>query len=198
MTGLALDVLNTIRRHGGDVKLISPDRLKVMAPRDLLPNFVTQVRAVKPEMIAELAATSCPADPVAQVGTPARNGPLWRHRFTVRTFQWLVGRRDLETAKRLAWGDLQNEWHERYGRRWPARQCAGCGEPLGGLDLIELPDGNRVHLEPIDCLITFGNRWRAEADQALSAFGLQSPIGPNPRPQEAEQRSAPHVNDDPR
>ena len=47
----------------------------------------------------------------------------WQERFTVLTFAWGAGKRDWEAAKCLAWGDLQNEWHKRHGRRWPAWQC---------------------------------------------------------------------------
>jgi len=36
-------------------------------------------------------------------------------------------------------------------------------------------DGNRVHLDDIDCLIRYGQHWRGEATQALLAIGLQPP-----------------------
>jgi hypothetical protein len=64
-----------------------------------------------------------------------------------------------------------------HGRRWPAWQCAGCGKLIGGLETLNLPDGNRVHFEPIDCLIDFGRRWRSDAQAALIAFGLEVPTG---------------------
>ena len=60
-------------------------------------------------------------------------------------------------------------------RRWPAWQCAGCNAPLGGSQALNLPDGNRVHFDPIDCLIRFGNRWRGDAHKALVACGLEPP-----------------------
>ena len=78
-----------------------------------------------------------------------------------------------EEARRPAWGDVENEWHELHGRRWPAWQCAGCNAPVGGSQALNLPDGNRVHFEPIDCLIRFGKRWRGAACEALVAFGLE-------------------------
>jgi len=174
MTAVALDVLASIRRHGGDVKMIAPDCLKVRAPMDLLPDFVRQVRAVKPELIAALSAMASSSE-VADKAVPATDVRWWQRRFTAKTFQWLVGNRDWEGAKRLAWGDLQNEWHVKHGRRWPIWQCAGCGQLIGGLEAIDLPDGNRVHRDPIDCLIIFGKRWRAAASAALIEFGLQSP-----------------------
>jgi hypothetical protein len=99
----------------------------------------------------------------------------WGQRFTALTFAWGAGKRDWQAAKRLAWGDLQNEWHKTHGRRWPQWQCAGCEKPIGGLDAVSLPDGNRVHFEPIDCLIDFGRRWRGDAHRALVGLGLEPP-----------------------
>jgi hypothetical protein len=46
---------------------------------------------------------------------------------------------------------------------------------LGGSQALNLPDGNRVHFEPIDCLIRFGKRWRGDASEALVALGLEPP-----------------------
>ena len=96
-------------------------------------------------------------------------------RLTAKAVQWSVGGRDWEAAKRLAWGDLENEWHDQHGRRCPPWQCAGCDAAIGGSQALNLPDGNRVHFEPIDCLIRFGKRWRGAAWEALIAFGLEPP-----------------------
>ena len=105
----------------------------------------------------------------------ATEAAYWKGRFTARSFDWLRGERGWEAAKRLAWGDLENEWHYEHGKRWPTWQCAGCDAPIGGLEALSLPDGNRVHLNPIDCLIRFGRRWRAAADKALIVLGLEPP-----------------------
>jgi hypothetical protein len=52
--------------------------------------------------------------------SPSFSDPSWwRERFAAKAVQWLVGDRDWDAAKRLAWGDLENEWHELHGRRWP-------------------------------------------------------------------------------
>ena len=99
----------------------------------------------------------------------------WRERFAARAVQWFVGDRDWDAAKRLAWGDLENEWHQLHGRRWLSWQCAGCNGPLRRSQVLDLPDGNRVHFEPIDCLIRFGKRWRGDASEALLALGLEPP-----------------------
>jgi hypothetical protein len=70
---------------------------------------------------------------------------------------------------------LQNEWHFLHGKRSPSWQCAGCELPIGGAAVLDLPDGNRVHFEPIDCLIRFGRLWRRAADDALISSGLTPP-----------------------
>ena len=99
----------------------------------------------------------------------------WRVRFASRAMEWLLGDRDWKAAKLLAWSDLENEWHELHGQRWPWWQCAGCDAPIGGSQTLDLPDGNRVHLDPIHCLIRFGRRWRGEAQIALITLGLKPP-----------------------
>jgi hypothetical protein len=99
----------------------------------------------------------------------------WRERFTAKAVQWFVGGRDWDAAKRLAWGDLENDWHGQHGKRCPSWQCAGCDAPIGGSLVLNLPDGNRVHLDPIGCLIRFGKRWRGDASEALVALGLEPP-----------------------
>jgi hypothetical protein len=81
-------------------------------------------------------------------------------------------------AARLAWGEVENHWHMQYGERAPHWQCAGCREPIGGLAALELGDGNRVHLDEVhglDCLLSFGDRWRGEAITGLRALGLDPP-----------------------
>ena len=99
----------------------------------------------------------------------------WRERFKTKAVQWTIGNANGEAAKLLAWGDLENEWHYQHGRRWPTWQCAGCDALISGSQALNLPDGNRVHFEPIDCLIRFGKRWRGAACEALIAFGLEPP-----------------------
>jgi hypothetical protein len=99
----------------------------------------------------------------------------WQHMFVARTHDWCGGKRSWQTAKELAWGDIVNEFHFLHGKRWPAWQCAGCGHPIGGLESLDLPDGNRVHLQPIDCLLSFGQRWRGDAEAALLSLGLEPP-----------------------
>jgi hypothetical protein len=151
------------------------DKLLIRGPK-CAEAVVKLLAAHKAEVLAALAPgvfTSKCSDQDHAVGdTEARR---WRDRFATRIVGWYHGDRGWEEARWLAWGDLENEWHHQYGKRWPTWQCAGCEKPIGGLAAVELPDGNRVHFDPIDCLIRFGKRWRGDASKALVAFGLESP-----------------------
>jgi hypothetical protein len=112
----------------------------------------------KAEPVVRLLAAH-KAEVLAALVTDAVEANTWRDRFIALSFEWLIGGRDWETAQRLAWGDLENEWHRAYGRRWPSWKCAGCDALIGGFAALDLPDGNRVHFQNIDCLVTFGQRW---------------------------------------
>jgi len=51
MTALAVDALAAVRAAGGDVRLVSPYRLKLIAPTALPDNLIEQVRAAKPDLL---------------------------------------------------------------------------------------------------------------------------------------------------
>ena len=51
MTALAVDALTAVRAAGGEVKLVSPHRLKLIAQRALPDHLIEQVRAAKPELL---------------------------------------------------------------------------------------------------------------------------------------------------
>jgi hypothetical protein len=112
---------------------------------------------------------------LAALAPDARSG--WQERYEALIVLWSSRQRSSEEAHRLAWADLQNEWHVLHGRRWPAWQCAGCNRPLSGHPALDLPCGNRVHLEDLECLIAFGRRWRHDAHQALITLGMHPSEG---------------------
>ena len=51
MTALAVDALAAVRAAGGDVRLVGPHRLKLIAPRALPDDLIEQVRAAKPDLL---------------------------------------------------------------------------------------------------------------------------------------------------
>jgi hypothetical protein len=114
----------------------------------------------------------------ADILTALAEATSWRARHREALAHWSA-LRSLEEAAGLAWGELESRWHRLHGRRAPEWQCAGCGEPIGGLPALRLHDGNRVHLDSLDCLLSFGERWRGEATAGLRVLGLEPP--PEPR-----------------
>jgi hypothetical protein len=51
MTALAVDALAAVRAAGGDVRLVSPYRLKLIAPTALPDDLIERVRAAKPDLL---------------------------------------------------------------------------------------------------------------------------------------------------
>jgi hypothetical protein len=151
------------------------DKLLIRGPKRA-EAVVELLAAHKAEVLAALAVGASTSERGDQENaTDNTEARRWRDLFATRITDWFHGDRGWEEAQRLAWGDVENEWHELHGRRWLSWQCAGCNAPIGGSLALNLPDGNRVHFEPIDCLIRFGKRWRGAACEALVAFGLEPP-----------------------
>jgi hypothetical protein len=73
--------------------------------------------------------------------------------------------------------EMEQRWHWLHGARGPEWQCAGCGVPIGGLAALDLANGDRVHIDKLDCLLSYGRRWRGEASARLRALGLDPPAG---------------------
>lgn len=157
----AEEVLDRLVAVGAKVEA-ADGRLVVRAGARPVPGeLVRRLREAKAEVLAILS--------------PA----WWRHQFVIRTIdRELGGARSHDVAAQLAWGELECRWHRLYGERALEWQCAGCGEPMGGLASLDLLDGNRVHLDHrhgLDCVIAFGERWRGAATRALAAMGLKAP-----------------------
>jgi hypothetical protein len=146
----------------------------------VLTDLETEVPSAQTQETSGQKPSICPSvqsvrENAHDAATAATETVRWHDRLATRIVDWFHGDRGWEEARRLAWGDVENEWHDLHGRRWPSWQCAGCNAPLSGSQTLSLPDGNRVHFEPIDCLIRFGKRWRGDASEALVALGLAPP-----------------------
>jgi hypothetical protein len=202
MTVDATILIAEIQRAGGDVRLVGCDRLKLVAPITLLPELADRVRAAKPMLLAALAGTDRKSNTAHEVGggvlNPSKNSATaqhptaaspsdriasipahWRLRYFEALAYWSAFY-PVGEAARLAWGEIENRWHMRYGERVPDWQCAGCRESIGGLAALTLADGNRVHLDKLGCLLSFGERWRRDAAAALGVLGLAPPPESDP------------------
>jgi hypothetical protein len=134
--------------EGGRLVIRGPKRAASVA-RLLIQN--------KPRVVAALAG---PSD--------------WHARHIEALSHWSALHHAQEAAQ-LAWGELQCRWHRLHAEPAPKWQCAGCGEPIGSLSVLDLHDGNQVHLDKLDCLIRYGARWRSAATLELIAIGLRPP-----------------------
>jgi hypothetical protein len=163
----AVELLRRLSEIGATVNPAG-DKLVVRAGARPVPaELVKHLRAAKAEVLAALT----PA-------TGGRDAAWWRRELTVRTL--VLGERSRGEAERLAFDHLVLEWHRDHGARVPEWQCAGCGKPIGGPEVLALADGNRVHFQALDCLLRYGERWRAAATAALRAFGLHPSEGSEP------------------
>jgi hypothetical protein len=172
---IATELLHRLAEVGATVNTTG-DKLVVRAGARRVPaELVNCIKAARAELLAVLSPSEAAWDPsVSEVGG-ADEATWWRQELHVRTIHQLVAGRTHDEAERLACGDLQNGWHRLHGKQFPFSQCAGCGEAIGGTPALDLGDGNRVHLDKIDCLIRYGDRWRGDATRALARMGLTLP-----------------------
>jgi hypothetical protein len=158
MTARAENLIAEVRAHHGIIRR-DGDMIELAAPQPLPADLVVRLRAAKPAVLAALAESD------------------WRARHREALEYWRA-QHPSEEASELAWREMQNRWHRAHGKRWPILQCAGCDTQIGGRETLVLADGNHVHLDMLDCLICYGERWRSEADAGLRALGLAPPPAP--------------------
>jgi hypothetical protein len=149
-------LIAAVRAAGGTIRR-DGDMLELMAPRPLPPDLIARIRKAKPALLLVL--------------TEADD---WRARHRGAIAYWSALHPAAEAA-RLAWGELEDRWHRLHRARMPEWQCAGCGELIGGAAALDLADGARVHVETLNCVLRYGERWRRAATEALSAIGLEPP-----------------------
>jgi hypothetical protein len=137
-------------------------RLVIRGPKRAEP-VALRLIGHKPEVLAAL-------DEVAE----------WQARQREALAHWRVfhGRNE---AQRLAWGELEDRWHRLCGERVARHLCAGCQQPIGSRATLDMNTGERAHLDRLDCLIRFGERWRGAATSALVLMGLTPPDGAQAR-----------------
>lgn len=125
------------------------------------------VKTAEPQIYRLMA----PEPPGLQVNDDPQD---WREAFAeraaIRKFDGLYPR---AVAEALAFGELVNQWHFQNAVVQPG-QCAGCGHPAEGDDVIRLADGADVHL---GCVRAYGLKWRRTASEALVEMGLTIPAG---------------------
>src|SRR2546425_11087474 len=129
-----MDGLTLLRQahQAGLAVALDGDRLVIRGPKRAEPVARLLIQN-KPEVVAALA------------------GPSDWHARHLEALSYWTALHPVDEAAWLAWGELQCRWHGLHGERLPEWQCAGCGEPIGGLTALDLGNGNRAHLDRLDC-----------------------------------------------
>src|SRR5690348_4903669 len=123
-------------RKAGLAVAIDGDALVIRGPKRAEP-IARLLIENKPLVLAALdrAEAICESNKVDGCGPG--EATWWRRHFQVRVItRGLTGVRPRAEAERLAFGDLVVDWHRLHGARVPEWQCAGCGEPIGGLPAL--------------------------------------------------------------
>jgi hypothetical protein len=126
MTALAVDALAAVRAAGGEVRLVGPYRLKLIAPTALPNDLIERVRAAKPDLLNLLqnradatldpsrhALTAMPARAVADAlarldpANPPRDVPLPRWQLFIDDCGHFLRLGWANRAQVLGWGPLE-------------------------------------------------------------------------------------------
>jgi hypothetical protein len=102
----------------------------------------------------------------------------WRAWMNFRIQAWMARRLSLNEARRSVWAEAETKWHGRHGAPPDPDRCAGCGEWMLDGPGMTFEDGAVVHFgnpDRLDCLIIYGEAWRAAASAGLVALGLRKP-----------------------
>jgi hypothetical protein len=177
-----VDVVTLLHRaHDAGLRLKPVgDQLLVEGPRRAEP-LVRLLAIHKAEVMAALTEGDNRAGPSPPQHPAATKPGYWRDFFDERAaHREFDGGYSRAEAERLAFGEMLLEWHHRHGARPDPHRCAGCGDELPSDSGIVLCDGARVHFDGVrrvDCIISYGKKWRGTAVAVLRELGFQPPPG---------------------
>lgn len=143
-----MDGLTLIReaRAAGLRLAVHGDKLVIRGPRRA-ESVVRKLIDYKPEVMTALKLRAIDP-PAPRTFGPAGDDPtVWRDWIEERcAIRQLDGRLDRVLAARLAWGEAIEAWCDGHPPAIDGTCCAACGKALGA-DVLDLPDGARVHFE---------------------------------------------------
>ena len=112
------------------------------------------------------------------------NGPAgddvtsWRSWMRSRLPVWQARGLSAREAAPVVWAEAESAWHLRHPPAANPDRCAGCGEWMLDGPGMSMLDGAVIHFgnpDRLDCLIIYGEAWRAAASAGLVALGLRKP-----------------------
>jgi hypothetical protein len=175
----ALEVVLAATAAGASLA-VNGDRLSVTAPCPLPAELVDELRRSKADILRLLSTDRVDDDQRVPTDDTEWWLDLFNERAAHREFDGGYSRAE---AERLAFGEMLLEWHRRYGARPDLHRCAGCDDQLPSKGGLTLCDGAVVHFDAVrgvDCVISYGKKWRGAAVAALNAFGICPPTGFDP------------------
>jgi hypothetical protein len=102
----------------------------------------------------------------------------WRAWMNFRLPRWKRRGLSHDEAKRSMWSEAEGVWHRLHGAPPDPDRCAGCGEWMLDGPGMPFENGAVIHFgnpDRLDCLIIYGETWRAAASAGLVALGLRKP-----------------------
>jgi hypothetical protein len=155
------------------------ERWLTLRPFSAFGHLATPATTATPKPLGadSVASVAVRAYQLSDFGPAGDTAEAWRHWYVEAVERRAkLGRRTRAEALSLAYGELLNEWHRRHGQRCPPSHCAGCDVPIEVGAVLALPDGAAVHGEPLDCLVSYGQRWRQVAADGLARLGIMPPL----------------------
>jgi hypothetical protein len=102
----------------------------------------------------------------------------WRSWMRSRLPVWQARGLSTREAARVIWAEAESAWYLRHHPPADPDRCAGCGEWMLDGPGMRLLDGAVIYFgnpDRLDCLIIYGETWRAAASAGLVALGLRKP-----------------------
>jgi hypothetical protein len=99
-------------------------------------------------------------------------------RSWMRSRVWQARGLSTREAARVIWAEAESAWYLQHPPPADPDCCAGCGEWMLDGPGMRMLDGAVVHFgnpDRLDCLIIYGETWRAAASAGLAALGLRKP-----------------------
>jgi hypothetical protein len=119
-----------------------------------------------------------------KIGTgPVGDDPVaWLAWMQSRIAVWQARGRSGAEVLQIVWSEAENAWHRRHHPAADPHRCAGCGRWMLDAPGMTMLGGAVVHVGgpvQLDCLILYGQEWRATASAGLIALGLKRPAPPS-------------------
>jgi hypothetical protein len=163
------EIISLLAEPANDREALADDLRAIFDERAAIAEFDGGLAHEAAERLARQEVTSGPAgDDVT----------AWRPWMRSRLPVWRARGLSAREAARVVWAEAESAWYLRHHPPADPDRCAGCGEWMLDGPGMRLLDGAVIHFgnpDRFDCLIIYGETWRAAASAGLAALGLRKP-----------------------